>query len=177
LENIMAMLSKVHGLLSLVPEDKRDVALAGAGMVALLAGQKLTGIALFAKGAAGLEKQWRVKHPEFQGGMKERWAAASDFYAQTHAHPMNRKLHMIGIPLIVGGTVGLLAAPRYTPPWFAAAGSFAGGWVFNFIGHGVYEKNAPAFADDPLSFIAGPVWDVQQVALSLSGRVPKPAAA
>jgi uncharacterized membrane protein YGL010W len=33
----------------------------------------------------------------------------------------------------------------------------------NFIGHGKYEKNAPAFADDPLSFIAGPVWDFQQI--------------
>lgn len=170
----MAMLSKVSGLLALVPEDKRDVALAGAGMAALLAGNKVTGVALFAKGAIGLEKQWRAKHPEFKGGMAERWQAATDFYEQTHAHPMNRKLHMAGIPLIVGGTVGLLAAPRYTPPWFLAAGSFAGGWVLNFIGHGYYEKNAPAFADDPLSFIAGPAWDIQQFAKVVTG---KPAAA
>ena len=30
------------------------------------------------------------------------------------------------------------------------------------MGHAAFEKNAPAFKDDPLSFLAGPVWDLQQ---------------
>jgi len=44
-----------------------------------------------------------------------------------------------------------------------SASAFVGGWVLNFIGHGRYEKNQPAFADDPLSFIAGPAWDFMQL--------------
>ena len=51
----------------------------------------------------------------------------------------------------------------FRPLWFISAGAFASGWVLNIIGHGMYEKNAPAFADDPLSFIAGPVWDFTQL--------------
>jgi hypothetical protein len=33
----------------------------------------------------------------------------------------------------------------------------------NFIGHGIFEKNAPAFADDPLSFAAAIAWDVDRM--------------
>jgi hypothetical protein len=144
--------------------DKRHVIAAGGGMVALLAGRKLTAVALFGYGLAGLERQWRAKHPEFKGGFGERWQEALRFYGETHQEPTNRKLHIIGIPFIVAGTVGLLAFPSYTPPWGLAAAAFAGGWVLNFIGHGTYERKAPAFADDPLSFIAGPVWDLKQAA-------------
>ena len=147
----------------LIPPDKRDVAAAGAGMLALLAGRKLTALALFGKGFAGLERKWRENHPDFEGGFAERWDAALKFYDETHREPTNRKLHVVGIPFIVAGAVGLLLFPPYRPLWSLAATSFVGGWVLNFVGHGKYEKNAPAFADDPLSFIAGPVWDFQQV--------------
>ena len=44
------------------------------------------------------------------------------------------------------------------------------GWAFNIVGHAVYEKNAPAFADDPLSFIAGPAWDLQQMLAKWGGK-------
>jgi len=144
--------------------EKRHVIAAGGGMVALLAGGKLSAMALFGYGLVGLERQWRARHPDFKGDFKDRWQEALRFYEETHQEPTNRKLHIIGIPFIVAGTVGLLAFPSYTPPWGLAAASFVGGWVLNFIGHGKYEKKAPAFADDPLSFIAGPVWDLQQAA-------------
>ena len=65
--------------------------------------------------------------------------------------------------MIAGGAVGLLLFSPYRPLWFISAGSFTAGWVLNFVGHGVYEKRAPAFADDPLSFFAGPVWDFKQL--------------
>lgn len=164
----MAVLQK---LIAFVPVEKRDSALAAAGGAALLTGQKLTGVTLFVRGAYGLEQRWRVRHPEFQGGLKERWAAATSFYEATHRDPTNRALHMAGIPLIVGGTLGLLAAPRYSPPWVLAAGAFVGGWALNLVGHSKYEKNKPAFEDDPLSFIAGPVWDAQQLAKVVRKRV------
>ena len=43
-------------------------------------------------------------------------------------------------------------------------------WALNIIGHKAYEKKAPAFADDPLSFIAGPFWDAKN-ALEASPRL------
>jgi hypothetical protein len=148
----------------LIPSKKtRDVALMGGGMAALLAGQKVVGLALFGKGALGIEELWRERHPEFSGTFEERWQKALEFYEETHADDTNRLLHVIGIPMIVGGAAGLLLFTPFGPRWIAAAGSFTAGWVLNFIGHGVYEKKAPAFTDDPLSFLAGPIWDLQQL--------------
>jgi hypothetical protein len=141
----------------------RHVATTAAGMLAILAGRKLTGLSLFAKGAAGLEKEWRKEHPEFRGGFQERWQASIDFYEKTHENGVNKKLHVIGIPMILGGAAGLLLFSPYRPLWFMSASSFTAGWILNFIGHGIFEKKAPAFADDPLSFIAGPVWDFRQM--------------
>ena len=141
----------------------RGVALTVGGMGTLLLGGKLTSLGLTYKGLSDIEDAWRAAHPEFDGDLRDRWREAVEFYEATHKDPMNRRLHIIGIPLIVGGAAGLLIFPSYTPPWAFAAGTFAGGWVLNIVGHALYEKNAPAFADDPLSFIAGPVFDVVQL--------------
>lgn len=143
---------------SLLTEKNRDLALVAGGMLGLMTGAKATPLAMFAVGLRGLERQWRAAHPEFEGGLAERWQKAIEFYDATHQHPTNRVLHTVGIPMIVGGVVGMLAAPRYTPPWWVANGSWTAGWILNFIGH-AYEQGAPAFADDPLSFLAGPAWD------------------
>lgn len=141
----------------------RNVAYTAGGLVALLAGRKLTALGMFAKGLAGLEKEWRAAHPDFDGDLAARWQKALEFYAETHQHDTNRKLHVVGIPFIVAGSAGLLLFPAYRPLWGLSAAAFVGGWALNFVGHGVYEKKAPAFADDPLSFFAGPVWDFQQI--------------
>jgi hypothetical protein len=158
-------LEKVRSVVESFVESpkQRNVALTAGGLLALLGGRKVTALGLFAKGLQGLEKEWRAAHPEFEGGFSERWQKALEFYDATHRDPMNRKLHIIGIPFIVAGSLGLLVFPAYRPLWGVSAVSFVGGWVLNFIGHGRYEKNAPAFADDPLSFLAGPVWDFQQL--------------
>ena len=97
---------------------------------------------------------------------------AIGFYEKTHQNPVNRWLHITGIPMIVGGTVGLLAFKPYRPAWGVSAGAFALGWGLNFIGHGFFEKAAPAFKDDPLSFVAGPVWDLMQLRSRMSGAAP-----
>ena len=140
-----------------------DLTLLTGSVGALLSGQKLTALALFGRGFAGLERAWRDAHPDFEGGLDARWQEAISFYTETHQEPTNKKLHVIGIPMILGGTVGLLIFPAFRPFWGLSAAAFAAGWVLNFVGHGFYEKAAPAFADDPLSFLAGPVWDWQQV--------------
>jgi hypothetical protein len=142
--------------------NKDVLALAG-GMALLLAGKKGAGLSMFAKGALSLEKEWRAKHPEVAPGFAARWEAAATFYEKTHQNSTNRFLHQVGIPMIVGGAVGLLAAKPFRPVWAASAVSFGVGWALNLVGHAVYEKSAPAFFDDPLSFIAGPIWDIQQM--------------
>lgn len=162
------------GLLSrLIPEDKKDVAMAAGGMALLLTGARLPALTLFARGAVGLEANWRERHPRFNGGLKERWKKASEFYEGTHQDPTNRMLHIVGIPMIVGGAAGLLAfrpVGPTAPLWFGSAGSFVGGWALNLVGHKFYEGNAPAFQDDPLSFVAGPIWDARQVVRKLGGN-------
>lgn len=151
-------------LMAVVTDRKtRDIACAVGGMGALAAGGKLMALGLFAKGAVGLEQTWREKHPEFQGGFGARWQKAAEFYEATHQNPTNRVLHMIGIPMIVGGAVGLLVSPSFSPPWALAATTFDAGWALNIAGHALFEKNAPAFADDPLAFVAGPIWDARQL--------------
>src|SRR4029079_1619749 len=114
-------------------------------MVGLMAGTKAASVALFARGVYGLEKEWRAAHPEFQGGLAERFQIAIDNYDRTHDNKMNRILHSVGIPMIVGGAAGLLISPAYTPPWWVSNGLWSAGWALNFVGHGFFEKNAPAF--------------------------------
>lgn len=163
--------------LDLVGRRARGVASTAVGMVGLLSGSKLGALGLIAGGLRDIEAEWRAAHPEFDGGVRERWQHAIDFYAATHRDPTNRALHMVGTPIIVGGVTGLLVWPRYSPPWMVSAGACGLGWGLNLVGHSVFERNAPAFTDDPLSFVAGPVWDLMQLRDTLTRRASAPAAA
>lgn len=158
------------GVLDHLERRTKGIALTGGGMVVLVTGSKLTAVSMTAQGLRTLEEEWRAQHPDFDGGLAERWRAAVDFYDETHQDPTNRALHMIGIPIIVGGVAGLLIWPRYSPPWLLSAGAYAGGWALNLVGHAVYERNGPAFADDPLALLAGPVWDLARLRERLGGR-------
>lgn len=154
-------MSPLETALSFVSDRKlRGQLLAAAGMASLVTGNKVTALGLFAGGLRDLEAEWRAAHPDFHGDARARWQAAIEFYESTHGNETNRALHIVGIPIIVGGTTGLIVFPRYSPPWVLSAGAFLFGWTLNFIGHGIFEKNRPAFADDPLSFVAGPAWDL-----------------
>ena len=143
------------------------VALTVAGMGALCAGFKLTALSLVGAGMRQLEKDWRIRHPEFVGGARQRWQRSLEFYRHTHQNDKNRTLHLVGIPLILGGTVGLFASKPFSPVtgvlWAASLGAFGTGWLLNIVGHAAYEKRAPAFSEDCLSFVAGPVWDFQEL--------------
>jgi uncharacterized membrane protein YGL010W len=151
---------------------KHTLSMAG-GMGLLLAGRKILGVGLFGVGIAGLEREWRERHPELPPGLDVRWQAALDHYEATHQQPTNRTLHVVGIPMILGGAFGLLISAPPRPTWLAGAALFSVGWALNLIGHAAFEKNAPAFKDDPLSFLAGPVWDLQQLLARRAGRGPK----
>ncbi|MCP4503503.1 MAG: DUF962 domain-containing protein [Deltaproteobacteria bacterium] len=164
-------------LVSLLPDkNKRNVAFTVAGMTTLLTGQKIAGLSMVFKGLRGIEAQWREAHPDFDGDLAARWEEAITFYEDTHSEPTNRKLHVVGIPMVLGGAAGLLIFRPFRPFWFASASSFAAGWGLNIVGHFVFEKNAPAFADDPLSFIAGPVWDLKHGGKMRAERMQRDAA-
>lgn len=161
------------GIIERVRDKKtRDLACVAGGMGALLCGQKLLGLSLFAAGFKGLEERWREEH-DFQGSFEERWERATAFYEATHQDPVNRFLHVVGIPLVAGGAAGLIMARPFRPVWLASAGAFGLGWALNFVGHGLFEKKAPAFSEDPLSFLAGPVWDWQNIKARRFGRAPE----
>jgi len=153
---------------------KEGIKWAVGGMATLLTGQKAAALTMFARGFGRLERAWREKHPEFQGDLKARVAESVRFYEATHQNGVNRQLHLVGIPMIVGGAVGLLTTPSFSPFWFGAAGAFTAGWALNILGHAAFEKNAPAFADDPLSFIVGPLWDARQMITKVRGGASAP---
>lgn len=48
--------------------------------------------------------------------------------------------------------IGLLA------PLAVNAGLFTGGWVLQFVGHGVFEKKSPAFLRNLAHLLIGPLW-------------------
>jgi len=136
-------------------------------MGALCFGLKRSALLLFATGVREIERDWRHRHPEFQGTLAERWQLSLEFYRETHQNPTNRRLHVVGIPLIVGGAAGLLLSRPLSPVsgglWLGSLAAFSGGWALNILGHAAYEGRAPAFSEDGLSFLAGPVWDLQQL--------------
>src|SRR6188768_3441974 len=106
------------------------VVLSVAGMGALCAGFKLSALALFAAGMRELEKDWRTRHPDFAGNAGERWQASLAFYRETHQNGTNRTLHLIGIPLILGGAAGLFISKPLSvrgPLWAGSLGAFAAG--------------------------------------------------
>jgi len=158
-------------------QAKLGTGLAVLGMATLCTGLRGPALTLFGLGFRLLERDWRARHPEFRGGVRERWESALRFYRGTHENGVNRGLHVAGIPLIAVGAVGLLASGAVgTPRWSLSLGSFAVGWGLNLAGHAFFERRAPAFSDDPLSFAAGPVWDLQTISARFRRRSAVPAA-
>jgi uncharacterized membrane protein YGL010W len=51
-----------------------------------------------------------------------------------------------------------MAAAGWFIPVPAAVGLFALGWVFQFLGHYVYEKKSPAFLHNVTHLMVGPLW-------------------
>ncbi|HLW79684.1 MAG TPA: Mpo1-like protein [Terriglobia bacterium] len=141
-------------------------------------------------------------------------------YAEHHRAGGNQLCHMLGIPLIILGLLGLLLAlphfrivgfeadwamalvvvagvaylwldPRLGAAmiaadvvlylvarqlnWKIALALFLAGWVFQFIGHGVYEKRAPAFSKNLAHLLVGPLW-VLNHAVHLRREGSQPAA-
>ena len=58
------------------------------------------------------------------------------------------------------GVVGVIGAG---PALVAAAALFAVGWIFQLVGHSVYEKNRPAFVRNLGHLLIGPLWIARKV--------------
>jgi uncharacterized membrane protein YGL010W len=66
--------------------------------------------------------------------------------------------------------IGRFLAVRSTGVWLGAGlGLFVVGWVFQFVGH-YYEGRKPAFVDDLIGLIVGPLFVVAEVAFFLGLR-------
>jgi len=61
--------------------------------------------------------------------------------------------------IMLAASVGLLMLGRPLPVWVSAA-LFVLGWIFQFIGHYVYEKRSPAFFRNLAHLLVGPLWIV-----------------
>ena len=72
-------------------------------------------------------------------------------YEREHTRPLTRLTHVVGIPMIVASLPLARRAPRL------AAGLFVGGWALQLLGHRI-EGNKPAFINDPVYLLVGPVW-------------------
>jgi len=70
---------------------------------------------------------------------------------------------------------GAWAAAQSTPVWLlVGVGGFALGWIIQFVGH-VFEGRKPAFVDDLIGLLVGPLFVVAE-ALFLLGLLPALAA-
>ena len=61
--------------------------------------------------------------------------------------------------IMLAASVGLLLLGRPLPVWVSVA-LFVVGWIFQFIGHYVYEKRSPAFFRNLAHLLVGPMWIV-----------------
>jgi uncharacterized membrane protein YGL010W len=62
----------------------------------------------------------------------------------------------LGLPFLAV-LYGAYWVGRAISPEFAAV-LFVGGWVLQFVGHGVYEKKSPAFTKNIEHLLIGPIW-------------------
>jgi uncharacterized membrane protein YGL010W len=88
-------------------------------------------------------------------------------YKAKHKHPLNKLCHSVGIPMIV------VSLPVFLFNWRWALILFVGGWILQFVGHAI-EGNQPAFFQNPVYLLVGPLWLLRRAASSI-GLMKTPA--
>ena len=61
-------------------------------------------------------------------------------YIQRHTHPLNRLLHLLGVPLTF--VVPEILISRQQEPWWWAGASVVGGFGLPFLGHAIEGNDA-----------------------------------
>lgn len=59
-------------------------------------------------------------------------------YVERHLHPVNRVLHLVGVPLTFVVSVVMLVLGE---PWWAL-GCFVAGYILQFVGHAIEGNDA-----------------------------------
>jgi uncharacterized membrane protein YGL010W len=98
----------------------------------------------------------------------EEWLAQ---YELSHQHPMNRRCHTLGIPLIVLSLVAVIPAIWVPALRWVAGTLFVVGWALQFIGH-AYERKPPEFMRDWRFLFVGVRWWLWK--MRSSSRAPEP---
>lgn len=88
-----------------------------------------------------------------------------DQYERSHQHPVNRRLHLVGIPLIALSLPLFLIVPFMPDFWLVPSTMFIVGWVFQFAGHW-FEGKPPEFFHDWRFLFVGLRWWLTKI----SGR-------
>jgi uncharacterized membrane protein YGL010W len=74
----------------------------------------------------------------------------------------------MGIVSALSAAFGQWAASHTTWSWLAiGVGMFVIGWVFQFIGHMRYERRKPAFVDDIIGLLIGPLFILVELLFGL----------
>ena len=86
---------------------------------------------------------------------------------------------LYGVALDLSLAAGLLVAfafldvaARAVGDWRVGLGAFVLGWIFQAVGHAVYERNRPAFFKNLVHLLVGPLFLVNEL---LKVRRPAPA--
>ena len=74
-----------------------------------------------------------------------------------HLHPVNRRCHLFGIPLVIASILIGIAAFVVPLLWWPAGALFALGSTIQLLGHW-YEGRRPSFTHDPRFLIVGFGW-------------------
>ena len=85
------------------------------------------------------------------------WSEWVERYGRSYTHPLNRALHLVGIPLILLAlplACGAVLQPRLAG---VALLLFLVGWALQFAGHAV-EGKPPEFLQDPRFLLVGLRW-------------------
>lgn len=68
-----------------------------------------------------------------------------------------------GLGLAMGAVIGVMAWLSLQLPVWAAPAAFVLGAIFQAVGHAVYEKKSPAFSDNLIHVLVGPMWVLKEV--------------
>lgn len=87
---------------------------------------------------------------------KQRLESLLESYEKDHTHPVNRALHVVGVPMILLSLPLILLAPPIGIALFVL------GWVLNFLGHAV-EGSWPSFLRDRRFLMVGPMFVAERL--------------
>lgn len=92
-------------------------------------------------------------------------------YSASHAHPINRACHTVGIPLIALSLV-LLPVTAWAPGfWRIPVALFVVGWILQLVGH-VVEGKPPEFVHDWRYVLVGLRWWMAKVTRRQREKIP-----